>query len=34
MATQWRQRPPQAVIANVGELRSMRTVRTHISPVR
>ncbi len=33
-ATQWRQRPLQAVIANVGQLRSMRTAGLDISPVR
>ena len=33
-ATQWRQRPLQAVIANVGQLRAMRTPRLDISSVR
>ena len=33
-ATQWRQRPLQAVIANVTQLRSMRPGRLDISSVR
>jgi diguanylate cyclase (GGDEF)-like protein len=33
-ATQWRQRPLQAVIANVSKLRTMRTARLDISSVR
>ena len=33
-ATQWRQRPLQTVIANVSQLRSMRTARLGISTVR
>ena len=33
-ATQWRHRPLQAILANVGQIRSMRTARLDVSSVR